>query len=88
MKLERRMIVCILLTHFTTFVVDLCVPSNGNAIFSGPEDPGPRDPRTPRPWTQDFFRDKEFADFRASLDAGMKNLQSQGIGSKKDKQMF
>ena len=30
-----------------------------------------------------FFKDKEFADFRASLDAEMKNLQSQGIGSKK-----
>ncbi len=31
----------------------------------------------------DFFKDDEFADFRASLDAEMKRLQSQGIGSKK-----
>ena len=30
-----------------------------------------------------FYKDKEFADFRASLDAEMKNLPSQGIGSKK-----
>ena len=31
----------------------------------------------------DIFRDEEFAEFRASLDAEMKRLQSQGIGSKK-----
>lgn len=31
----------------------------------------------------DFFKDEEFADFRASLDAEMKRLQNQGIGSKK-----
>ncbi len=31
----------------------------------------------------DFFKDPEFANFRASLDAEMKRLQSLGIGSKK-----
>ena len=31
----------------------------------------------------DILKDPEFADFRASLDAEMKRLQSQGIGSKK-----
>ncbi len=29
----------------------------------------------------DFFSDHEFADFRASLDAEMKRLQSAGVGS-------
>jgi len=29
-----------------------------------------------------FYKDKELADFRASLDAEMKNLQSQEIWSK------
>lgn len=31
----------------------------------------------------DFFKDPEFSNFRASLDAEMKQLQSQGEGSKK-----
>ena len=31
----------------------------------------------------DFFKDPEFFDFRASLDAEMKRLQGNGIGSKK-----
>ena len=31
----------------------------------------------------DIFKDKEFANFRASLDAEMKRLQSLGVGSKK-----
>ena len=31
----------------------------------------------------DFFKDASFADFRASLDAEMKRLQSNGIGSKR-----
>ena len=31
----------------------------------------------------DFFKDPEFADFRLTLDAEMKHLQSQGEGSKK-----
>ena len=31
----------------------------------------------------DFFKDPEFATFRSSLDAEMKRLQAQGIGSKK-----
>ena len=29
----------------------------------------------------DFFKDPEFADFRASLDTEMKRLQSAGVGS-------
>ena len=31
----------------------------------------------------DFFKDPEFSDFRASLDAEMKRLQADGVGSKK-----
>ena len=31
----------------------------------------------------DFFRDSQYGDFRQSLDAEMKRLQSLGIGSKK-----
>ena len=30
----------------------------------------------------DFFKDPEFADFRASIDAEMKHLQAAGLGSK------
>ncbi len=31
----------------------------------------------------DFFADHDFADFKKSLDAEMKRLQSKGLGSKK-----
>ena len=31
----------------------------------------------------DFFRDPEFSGFRASLDAEMKRLQGEGVGSKR-----
>ena len=31
----------------------------------------------------DFFRDPEFSAFRASLDAEMKRLQGEGVGSTK-----
>ena len=33
----------------------------------------------------DFFKDPEFSDFRSSLDAEMKHLQSTGLGSEKKK---
>ena len=31
----------------------------------------------------DFFTDSDFSEFKATLDAEMKRLQSEGIGSKK-----
>ena len=33
--------------------------------------------------TIDFFKDKDFAEFKASLDSEMKRLQSKGLGSKR-----